>query len=346
MSRRFQFIAFISALLFGASTPASKLLLGTVNPVLLASLYYLGASLFLLPFSWGGFRREVAALRRNRKDVGRIVGAVVFGGIIGPVALLYGIRLMDATSASLLLNFETLATTFLAWLLFRDHVSRRILIASLLTLIAGILLVFETGLTLNMGGILIWVACFAWGFDNNFTATVEGVSPQTNTLIKGLVAGTTNLILAFSLFDIDVSLRDVGVSLTVGGLAYGFSISLYITAARAIGATRSQIIFASNPFLGALLSWLVFMNTLDLRFFTALGIMLLAVGLLFFERHRHEHEHGELEHEHEHSHDDGHHSHRHAGTTGAESRHSHLHRHERQVHSHLHYPDIHHQHDH
>ncbi len=340
-------VGIISALLFGAATPASKLLLNDVNinPIILASLYYLGAALFLFPFSMSQFTREIKHLKSDKKDFYRIIGAIIFGGIIGPICLLFGIKLMDATSASLLLNFESVATAFLGWLLFKEHISGKVVVSSFLTLVAGVLLVLNQDFSINWGGVLIGLACLSWGFDNNFTATVEGLTPATNTIIKGLAAGLFNFILAWLYYDLNIELINVIYALLVGGFSYGLSISLYISSARYLGATRAQIVFAINPFLGLLLSYFIFNDLLDLKFFFALSVMIIAVIILYIERHVHLHEHLELEHEHEHTHDDDHHSHSHPGLP-AKTKHIHRHYHTALTHSHLHYPDIHHKHRH
>ena len=183
------------------------------------------------------------------------------------------------------------------------------------------------------------------GFDNNFTATVEGLTPATNTIIKGLAAGLFNFILAWLYYDLNIELINVIYALLVGGFSYGLSISLYISSARYLGATRAQIVFAINPFLGLLLSYFIFNDLLDLKFFFALSVMIIAVIILYIERHVHLHEHLELEHEHEHTHDDDHHSHSHPGLP-AKTKHIHRHYHTALTHSHLHYPDIHHKHRH
>jgi len=315
------------------------------SPILLAALFYLGAALSLLPFSKNKFAQELKYIKKSPKDVKRIIGAVVFGGILGPICLLYGVKLTTASTASLLLNLETVATTFLAFIIFKEHVGKRVVLASILTILAGALLIINFDYNINIGGLLVALGCFFWGFDNNFTATVEGISPQTNTIIKGLVAGLFNLFLALALGHYQIDLWTFIFAILVGFVSYGFSISLYILSARQLGASRSQIIFASNPFIGSLLSFLIFWNLPGTKFLIALGIMILAVILLYYEKHAHMHCHPELEHEHEHTHDDDHHFHSHKGSTDRQ-KHTHKHIHKKQDHSHLHYPDLHHRHSH
>ena len=345
MQKKFFFTSLLAVLLFSLSTPVSKLLLKNIDPVALASLFYLGAAIFLIPFGYKDFPREFAHLKRNKRDVLRLLGATLFGGIIGPIALLYGIKMINATTSALLLNLETVATTILAYLFFKEVLSKRIIISSLLTLTAGFLLVLKNGFEFNLGGILIVIACFAWGFDNNFTATIEGISPKTNTILKGLMAGTFNLLLALLLDSFNIPLTLILLALLAGFITYGISIVLYISAARNIGATRSQIIFSSNPFLGVIISYLIFYETLNSQFFFALIMMATAIIVLYYETHEHNHIHQEEEHEHEHSHEDHHHYHSHDNTMiDSKTNHTHQHKHAKLIHSHFHYPDIHHRH--
>lgn len=343
--------ALLAAFLFALSTPLSKILLGTTNPIMLAALYYLGGAIFLVPFAMKDFPREVRYLFSNRKDVLRLGGAVLFGGILGPVCLMYGIKLTTATSASLLLNMETVATAVLAWLFFREHIGKKVLISSLLTVTAGILLVVKSGAGfefsgLDLGGLLVVLGCFFWGFDNNYTATIEGISATSITIVKGLVAGSFNLVLALFVYGADTGVSTVLWAALIGFFSYGLSIVLYILSARHLGATRSQIIFATNPFIGGLVSFLIFWNVLTLQFYIALLLMVVAVAILYIERHSHEHTHDEEEHEHEHVHDDEHHDHDHEEAWPAGKKHTHRHKHKRVVHNHLHYADIHHRHEH
>ncbi len=344
-NKKYFLYALLSALLFGASTPASKYLLQFGSPILLASLYYFGAALILLPVSFRTFKSEWQHVRKDPHDLKRLLGGVVFGGILGPVFLLYGIRLMDATSASLLLNFETVATAIIGFLIFKEHIGPKIILSSIITVIAGSLLVVTKDFSINWGGILIGLACLSWGFDNNYTASVEGVSPSTNTIIKGVVAGSFNLVAAFLLSEANLPLGPVLLALLIGGLSYGVSIALYITSARHLGATRSQIIFAFNPFIGSLLSFLIFWNALNIQFWWALALMICAILILYYERHSHKHLHPTLSHTHEHSHDDGHHFHSHAGLD-SNIKHTHAHDHEELEHEHAHFPNIHHKHRH
>ena len=353
-ANRFWAAAILSALLFGAYTPISKYFLINTHPFALAGFYYLGAALFLLPLSFGEFRREFLFIRKNRQDFLKLSGAIFFGGMAGPVVLFIGLRISPASSAALLLNFEGLWTFVLGWLFFKEHINRKIIFSMLAVLLGGSLLVIEKDMSFNFGGILIVFACLFWGLDNNLTATIEGVSATTNTILKSFFAGILNLaIYYFFIAKNQVSVAkgvELFYILLVGGLSYGLSIVLYIRASKFLGAIRSQMIFALNPFWGAILSFLVLQEKLSLNFVISSLFMALALGLLFFERHIHEHGHHEEEHEHLHSHDDGHHHHEHIDEKGDKlvdkTTHIHRHNHAALMHSHPHFPDIHHRHGH
>ena len=195
-------LALLSAALFGASTPLAKLLLGSVDPWLLAGLLYLGAGLGLAVVrarrSAGRdrFARE-APLRRG--DLPWLGAVVIAGGVLGPLLLLYGLARTDAASGSLLLNLEGLATLAIAWVVFRENVDRRLFLGALAILAGAVLLSWQGhGIRLDLGALLIAGACLAWGIDNNLTRKLSAADPVQIAMTKGLVAGTVNLALALA----------------------------------------------------------------------------------------------------------------------------------------------------
>ena len=332
-----------AAALFGASTPASKLLLDQdLGPLTLAGLLYLGAGLATLPFARvGGFRVR----RRDARNVRRLAGAVLFGGVLGPVALLVGLRTAPSASVSLWLNLETTATALLAWAFFREHLGVREWIASLLVVLAGVLLAAPGGFVVAPSAALVALACVFWGLDNNLTAVLDGFSPAQTTFAKGLVAGSLNLGLGLLFEGGWPSLPAVLGALAVGALAYGASIVLYIRGAQQLGATRSQMLFSTAPFLGVAAAWLALGEpVLGVQVGAAVA-MIAAVALLLSGRHAHEHTHRPVVHTHTHRHDDDHHEHAHDGGS-AGAWHTHEHAHDEAVHRHPHAPDLHHRHDH
>lgn len=183
-----------SAFLFGAATPASKLLLDGIQPQALAGLLYLGAAIGVLPVIIKGraYRWPKHAARRT---ILLLSGAIVLGGIVGPVFLLIALRFASAGSVSLWLNLEFVATVILGHFLFREHLSLRGWIAASGTVIAVIMLVGGQAGVGIIPAILIVLGCTCWGFDNHFTALIDGISPAQTTFWKGIVAGTFNLVI-------------------------------------------------------------------------------------------------------------------------------------------------------
>ncbi len=333
----------LAAALFGASTPASKLLLDDrMGPLTLAGLLYLGAGVATAPFAAGG---GSAQRRRDPANLRRLAGAVLFGGVLGPVALLWGLRAAPAANVSLWLNLETTATALLAWAFFKENLGPRGWVANGLVVAAGLLLAAPQDFGLAPSALLVAFACLCWGLDNNLTAVIDGYTPAQTTLAKGLVAGTVNLGLGLSMEPGTPAPLDIAAALGVGALAYGASIVLYIQGAQQLGATRSQMIFATAPFLGTGLAWLVLGEPVLGVQLGAAALLVGALGLVLSGRHSHAHRHEPLQHTHGHRHDDDHHDHSHPGQA-PEVWHTHEHAHEALVHEHPHVPDLHHRHRH
>lgn len=331
-----------AAALFGASTPASKALLGSLGPLALAGLLYLGAALAVLPVS---FKGGSARLAKKRGNLLMLAGAVVFGGGLGPVLLLWGLTLEKSASVSLWLNLETVATAVLAWAFFKEHLDRRTWIAAFLVVVAGVILADPGDTNSIWAALLVAGGCLCWGVDNNLTALVDGFTPAQTTLAKGVVAGGTNLTLALFFEQTVLDPITYGFALVVGGLAYGASIVLYIKGAQHLGATRSQILFSTSPFIGGILAWTFLGEPVLAMQLVAAAVMILALYLLLTAKHEHPHLHAEMLHTHNHRHDDDHHRHVHPGLPPW-IRHTHEHEHEEHEHAHPHEPDLHHRHEH
>ncbi len=337
-------LALLSALLFGASTPASKALLGSLEPFQLAGLLYLGAALGMAPVV-ALERRSGPRLRLDRANGLRLAGAVVFGGVLGPVLLLAALRLTLAGSVSLLLNLEGVATAILGVLLFREHLGRAGWIGVAGALAASALVAGAGGWPGVAGALLTAAACLCWALDNHWTALIDGITPARSTLAKGVVAGTTNLAIGVAIGDFAATPALIAAALAVGALSYGASIALYIRAAHELGATRAQAVFASAPFAGAALAFAFLGEPLGAVHIAASLLLIPSLASLFLSRHAHPHVHGAVDHTHSHRHDDGHHQHAYAGLAPG-ARHSHPHHHEPLAHAHPHWPDVHHRHRH
>lgn len=337
-------LALASALLFGAGAPLAKLLLGSTSPWLLAGLLYTasGIALFL-------YRRAHRApgVRSSRSDLPFLLGAVGFGGAIGPVLLLWGLQHMPASGASLLLNGEGIFTALIAWLVFRESTSRRI-IAGFLSIATGALVLSWPGQASFAGVgpcVAVLAACLCWAVDNNLTGRIALTDATWLAMVKGLVAGPVNLALALWL---GAQLPSPPVLLggaAVGVLAYGVSLVLYILGMRHLGTARAGAYFSVAPFFGALLA-VATGDPVTPSLVVASVLMGFGIWLHLTERHSHEHTHEQLAHAHEHSHDDGHHDHVHHPAVAPGTSHSHPHVHEPVTHTHPHFPDAHHRHDH
>jgi drug/metabolite transporter (DMT)-like permease len=341
--------ALVAALLFGASAPLAKLLLGEIEPILLAGLLYLGSGIGLLGVKFfqranqKGINNEA---RVQRSDFGWLAGAILAGGVAAPITLLYSLKNTPAATASLLLNFEGVATTLIAFFAFKEAVGRRAWWAVALVTSASIILSVnpkdEWGFSLGALGIIS--ACILWGMDNNFTRNISAKDPFAIVTLKGLIAGSFSLILALALGSRLPSWQAILGALVLGGLSYGASIVLFIHAMRGLGAARTSALFGTAPIAGILLSILLFREFPGWLFLVAFPLMVVGAILLANEEHQHSHVHDMLIHEHSHTHDDGHHEHEHDDEIS--NRHAHVHAHDQLAHSHHHLPDLHHRHVH
>ena len=341
---RYILIALLSAILFGASTPAAKVLLENISPFTLAGLLYLGAALGVLPFS----KKKNNALeikKIGKKNMLYLLGAIVFGGLVGPVLLLFGLDQASASSVSMWLNLELVATALLGFFIFKDHLGKFGWIGVVGTVIASVLLSqYEQSIGIY-SLLLIFAACVCWGLDNHLAALIDRITPSQTTFWKGLFAGGTNLIIGLSIESSQLTVLVVVLALMVGIFAYGFSITLYILSAQNLGATRSQMIFASAPFFGVVLSVLLLGESITLITIAAMILLVISLIILFRDQHIHTHSHDMLEHKHLHHHHDKHHNHGHSNDKKV-IYHNHWHTHEPVVHRHPHWPDIHHRHKH
>jgi drug/metabolite transporter (DMT)-like permease len=290
-------------------------------------------------------RRQGARLRIDRASARRLAGAVVLGGVAGPVLLLFGLRLAGAAPVSLLLNLEMAATAVLGALLFREPLGPLGWLGAAGVAAAGAILGGAGGWPGVASALLVAAACACWGLDNHLTALIDGITPARSTALKGAVAGAANLAIGVAVAPLAATPERIAAALAVGALAYGASIALYVAAAQQLGATRAQAVFASAPFAGAGLSWALLGERLGAPEALAALLLLASIAALLRSRHGHLHAHAPIEHVHAHRHDDGHHLHAHPGQPPS-TRHTHPHRHEPLVHAHPHWPDLHHRHDH
>jgi drug/metabolite transporter (DMT)-like permease len=335
--------ALTSAALFGVSAPLAKLLLGAISPWLLAGLLYLGSGLGLALVRLVRRSNEAGLSRRDLPWFG---AAVLSGGVIGPVLLVFGLAQSSAAEASLLLNLESVLTLVIAWVVFKENVDRRLLIGAVAIVAGAVILSWpkDVSLGFSWGPLLIAGACLAWAIDNNLTRKVSAADPMQIAMLKGLVAGVVNVALAFALgasLPMPLAIGEAGL---LGFVSYGISLTLFVLALRHLGTARTGAYYALAPFIGAGIAILLLGEPLTLPFIAGGVLMAIGLWLHLTERHQHDHAHEPLEHEHVHLHD-AHHQHAHAPGTPPEP-HVHPHRHGRQMHRHPHYPDLHHRHSH
>jgi drug/metabolite transporter (DMT)-like permease len=347
MSRSGILFAVLSAALFGASTPFAKLLLGTVDPWMMAGLLYLGAGLglSLVHLSRRALGLSAVETPLRRSDLPWLALVILAGGILGPLLLMFGLERTQASGASLLLNLEGLATMSIAWIIFRENVDRRLLLGAAAILAGAVLLSWHGRASFNWGALLVSAACLCWGIDNNLTRKLSSADPVQIAMLKGLVAGSVNLALALVQGAALPGIGALAAAGIVGFLGYGVSLVFFVLGLRYLGTARTGAYFSLAPFIGATLSVLLLHDPISVRLFVSGGLMALGLWLHVSEYHEHEHVHEALEHEHSHRHDE-HHQHEHGPNEPPGEPHTHVHRHTPIVHRHPHYPDLHHRHLH
>ncbi|MGZ0076341.1 DMT family transporter [Methylomonas sp. EFPC3] len=339
--------ALMAAILFGASTPFAKLLVGEVSPILLGGLLYLGSGIglsiirLIRDWSW-----KPSGLMPSEWPW--LVGGILFGGVLGPVLLLLGLTVTSGSIASLLLNLEAVLTALIAWIVFRENADRRVVLGMIAIVAGGIVLSWPFGEDSSsnwLGAVAISAACFCWAIDNNLTRKVSATDALFVASSKGMIAGTVNTLFALSLGATAPNIVMLMKALSLGLAGYGMSLTLFVLALRGLGTARTGAYFSTAPFIGAAVALVALNEATSPAFWLASGLMGLGVLLHLTEHHLHEHTHLEITHAHRHVHD-VHHQHAHDFEWDSNKPHVHFHRHAEITHKHPHYPDIHHRHDH
>ena len=325
----------LAAVLFGAATPAIKLLVDHVGSVTLAGLLYLGAAAGATPIALREQRR--VGTRRQRS---RLLLAVGLGGGLAPVLLVLALDRTPAGTVSLFLNLELVATAIIARVFLQEQIGRRAGLGIVMVMVGGVILAGTSDGGIAAGALLVAATCVCWGIDNAITASLDNYTPAQITFVKGLVAGSVNLILGLYLDGVPAA-RFAIAAMAVGALGYGLSIAMWITGARLVGAARGQVIFALAPFVGVLLAWPINGDHLSSATVAAFAVSLVGVVVVGSAHHGHRHVHRVMVHAHAIDPSDPHHG---PGAiqilSGTEHRHLAL------AHEHEHLPDIHHRHSH
>ena len=335
--------AVLAAALYAINIPFSKLLLVRIAPTMMAAFLYLGAGVGL--FLYGLLAKsKVQAAPLTRAELPYTVGMIVLD-IAAPILLMFGLELTGSANASLLNNFEIVATSLIAFFVFKEALSKRLTVAIVLVTAASITLSFEGegSFQFNSGSLLVLGAACCWGLENNCTRMLSSKSSVQITTIKGICSGLGSLVIALCIGEKLPGTGWIFAAMALGFVAYGLSINFYIQAQKDLGAAKTSAYYSIAPFLGVAFSFLLFAEKPGIQFFAGLAIMVIATVLMVKDtislQHDHEHVH---HHTHEHSHGGVTHTHEHSHIHS----HSHIHGEDETAHSHDHGDSIPHIHDH
>ena len=336
--------AVASAVCFGGTVPAVQYFSRDVGPWSTAALLYVGAVVGALRITGASGSR-----RFSRAHLVRLATVAVLGAALAPALLAMGLKRIDGASASLLLDFEAAFTVLLARALYREVISRRVILA-LGVMTAGGLTLLGPALAaprLALGSAAVLGAVLCWALDSALTRPLADLDPPRVVVGKSAIGITLSLAVALAAREPLPSLPHGLGLLGCGAIGYGVGLQLYLLAQRHVGAARTASVFATAPFFGAAVALAAGARAPGLSLAAAGGLLAMGTYLLATERHEHAHEHGEMEHDHSHRHDDGHHDHAHDEPGfSPEREHSHPHRHDHVVHTHPHADDEQHRHEH
>ncbi len=300
------FFALLAAALYAVSVPLSKLLLEHLSPTMLAGFLYLGAGAGMGAVM--ALRREPAGDLLQKADLPFVIAMVALD-IAAPIFLMNGIARTNSANVSLLNNFEIVATSLIALLVFREAISKRLWAAIALVVLSGMILGFEGGnaFVLNEGSFWVLAACLCWGVENNCTRTLSCRSSEQIVVVKGLGSGTGGILTALCLGEDFPAPLWLVLAMVLGFVSYGLSIHFYIQAQKHLGAAKTSAFYAVAPFLGVGFSFLFLREAPTEPFYFALAVMALATRFLIQDTlgatvHSHPHRHGATVHTHEHRH--------------------------------------------
>lgn len=268
--------AMLAAAFYALNSPLSKLLLGRVGPTMMAAFLYLGAGAGMAAYRFIAKKhgRLAGEQRLTRKELPYTVGMVLLD-IAAPIALMLGISRTSAASASLLNNFEIVATSLIALAIFHEKISKKLWMGIILVTVSSMILSVDDlgSLDFSAGSLLVLAACLCWGFENNCTRMLSSKDPVEIVIIKGLFSGAGSLVIALCVGETLPAISDMLMALLLGFVAYGLSIVFYIYAQRELGAARTSAYYAIAPFIGVALSLAIFRELPSISFFVALIIM-------------------------------------------------------------------------
>ena len=332
-----------AAALYAINMPFSKLLLTQITPTMMAAFLYLGAGIGLFFYGFATKKREKAA-PLTISELPYTIGMILLD-IAAPILLMFGLRMTNAANASLLNNFEIVATSLIAFFVFREVLSKRLTLAIVLVTLGSITLSCEGqgSFQFNTGSLLVLAAACCWGLENNCTRMLSSKSSVQITTIKGIFSGLGSLVIALSIGETFPDFIWILAALVLGFVAYGLSINFYIQAQKDLGAAKTSAYYSIAPFLGVAFSFFLPGDTVGLQFWIGLAIMIAAAILMVKDTItlQHDHEHSHL-HTHEHTHNGVTHTHEHSHHHS----HSHIHGEDENAHGHDRGDDIPHNHTH
>ncbi len=289
-------LALLAAVAYSVSVPFSKLLLSHVGPSTMAALLYLGAGVGVGLLSLFRKKEEKHSEKLSKNDLPFVIGMIVLD-IAAPIFLMFGIDSGTSSNASLLGNFEIVATSVIALFVFKEMISKRLWIAIVSITLASIILSFEgfDSFDLSYGSLFVLLAMVCWGFENNCTRKISSKDTYEIVMLKGIFSGLGALIIAFVRNEGIPDVRFIVLAMLLGFVSYGLSIFMYVRAQRNLGAAKTSAYYAVNPFIGALLAFIIFKDDLSLSFFIALAFMILGAVLAVVDtlirNHSHLHQH-------------------------------------------------------
>lgn len=273
------FLAFLAAILYAINSPISKLLLDKVNPTFMASFLYLGAGLGVFCLYLFNRKKEKKSDRLKRSDLKYTIGMIVLD-IFAPILMMYGLKYGTSSNASLLGNFEIVATTLIALIIFNEQVSKKLWIAIIFITIASIILSFSNGgLDFSIGSLFVILATCCWGLENNCTKNISDKSTYQIVILKGIFSGIGSFIIALFLKEKLPEFKYIIYTMILGFTAYGLSIFTYIRAQRTLGAAKTSAYYAINPFIGSFLSFIILKEVLTINYL--IGLIFMIIGTFF-----------------------------------------------------------------
>ncbi len=326
--------AFLAAVFYAVNVPVSKVLLRSVGPTMMAALLYLGAGIGIGLLSLANKKDRAVSEQLSKKDMPYVLG-MIFLDTAAPIFLMLGISLGTSANASLLGNFEIVATTVIALFVFKEAVSKRLRAAIALITLSSALLSFEgtKSFSFSYGSMFVLAAAVCWGFENNCTRKISSKSTYEIVVLKGIFSGLGSFIIALIKGEAVPGAGHIALALLLGFVAYGLSIFLYVRAQSVLGAAKTSAYYAAAPFVGAFLSFVFLKEKLSWTYAAALAVMIagsvLVVADTLIRAHAHEHIHTfththggtththTVTHSHEHDHfiTDDRHGHHHSAAT-------------------------------